>query len=140
MQPTLVDSNVILDVATNDAAWGEWSSSALEQAASESPLVINPLIYAEVSIGFNSVEELDQVLPVDVFRRDPLPYEAAVLAGKAFLGYRRRGGRKTSPLPDFYIGAHAAVEGFRLLTRDPRRYRACFPRLEILAPRRTKSD
>jgi predicted nucleic acid-binding protein len=130
----LVDSNVILDVATNDVHWGAWSTDMLASAADESILVINPLIYAEVSVGFDSIEELDEVLPTEVFRRDPLPFEAAFLAGKAFLAYRRRGGHKASPLPDFYIGAHAAIAGLRLLTRDARRYRTYFPKLEIIAP------
>lgn len=130
----LVDSNVLLDVATNDPSWHDWSAEALARAADESVLVINPIIYTEVSAGYETIEELDAVLPRDLYRRDPLPYEAGFLAGKAFLTYRRRGGRKVFPLPDFYIGAHAAVAGFRLLTRDARRYRTYFPRLEILAP------
>ena len=130
----LVDSNVILDVATEDPVWMAWSSEALARAADESVLVVNPLIYAEVSVGFDSIEELDDLLPDTLFRRDPLPFEAAFLAGKAFLAYRRRGGGKGKPLPDFYIGAHAAVAGLRLLTRDARRYRTYFPTIEILAP------
>jgi len=130
----LVDSNVILDVALEDPVWGEWSSKALAHAANESILVINPLIYAEVSAGYDSVEILDAVLPLSTFRRDPLPYEAGFLAGKAFLAYRRRGGTRSTPLPDFFIGAHAAVAGFRLLTRDARRFRTYFPTLDILAP------
>jgi predicted nucleic acid-binding protein len=97
-------------------------------------LVINPIIYAEVSIGFERIEELDQALPADTFRRDPLPWEAAFLAGKRFLAYRRRGGTRRAPLPDFYIGAHAAVTGLPLLTRDARRYRTYFPRLILLTP------
>lgn len=130
----LVDSNVILDVATNDPSWSEWSSEMLARIADESILVINPLIYSEVSVRFEAIENLDVLLPPDLFRRDPLPYEAGFLAGKAFLAYRRHGGRKSFPLPDFYIGAHAAVAGFRLLTRDARRYRTYFPTLKILAP------
>jgi predicted nucleic acid-binding protein len=97
-------------------------------------LVINPIIYAEVSIGFERVEDLDEVLPADSFRRDSLPWEAAFLAGKCFLAYRRKGGIRRSPLPDFYIGAHAAVAGLPLLTRDARRYRTYFPHLSLLAP------
>jgi len=134
MTPVLVDSNVILDVATSDSTWTEWSEDALDKAASEAVLVINPLIYAEVSVGFARIEELEEALPAELFRRDPLPYEAAFLAGKCFLDYRRRGGLRTSTLPDFYIGAHAAIEGFRLLTRDAARYRTYFPTLDILAP------
>ena len=137
MKPTLVDSNVLLDIATNDPAWFTWSSHALEAAADESTLVINALIYAEVSIGYQRIEDVEKILPSSVYRRDPLPYEAAFLAGKAFLRYRRRGGRRASPLPDFYIGAHAAVTGFRILTRDPRRYRAYFPTVDLIAPPRS---
>ncbi len=134
MKTTLVDSNVLLDVATNDASWFDWSSQALESAANESPLAINPIIYAEVSIGFQRIEDLESALPSRLFRRDALPFEAAFLAGKAFLQYRRRGGGRATPLPDFYIGAHAAVGGFRLLTRDPKRYQTYFPSLELIAP------
>jgi predicted nucleic acid-binding protein len=134
MKTTLVDSNILLDVATNDPAWSEWSAQALEAAANESPLAINALIYAEVSIGYGRVEELEQAIPSTTFKREPLPYEAAFLAGKAFLQYRRRGGLRTSPLPDFYIGAHAAVSGFRILTRDPRRYRTYFPTVDLIVP------
>ncbi|HEV2721081.1 MAG TPA: type II toxin-antitoxin system VapC family toxin [Thermoanaerobaculia bacterium] len=131
---TLVDSNIIIDVVRGDPPWSEWSSQALSLAGSESILVIDPLIYAEVSIGYDSIEEVEAALPERLFRRDPLPYDAAFLAGKAFLAYRRRGGTRSAPLPDFYIGAHAAVAGFRLLTRDARRFRTYFPTLEILAP------
>ncbi|HZA49751.1 MAG TPA: type II toxin-antitoxin system VapC family toxin [Myxococcaceae bacterium] len=130
----LVDSNVILDIATNDPAWGEWSAEALARAADESVLVINPIVFAEVSIGFDRVEELEAALPPEFYRREALPYEAAFLAGRSFLAYRRRGGRRGTPLPDFYIGAHAAVAGHRLLTRDARRYRTYFPRLVLISP------
>ena len=111
MTAVLVDSNVLLDVATSDGVWGDWSSSALERMADQAVLVINPLIYAEVSIGFETIEELEAALPAQLHRREDLPYEAAFLAGKCFLRYRRAGGEKRSPLPDFYIGAHAAVVG-----------------------------
>ena len=130
----LVDSNVILDVATDDPVWGEWSGDALAKAADEAVLVINPIVFAEVSVGFDRVEDLEDALPPELYRRDALPYEAAFLAGKSFLAYRRRGGRRTAPLPDFYVGAHAAVAGHRLLTRDARRYRTYFPGLVIIAP------
>jgi predicted nucleic acid-binding protein len=130
----LVDSNVILDVATEDRTWGEWSAEALARAADETVLVINPIVFAEVSVGFGRVEDLEAALPPNVFRREPLPYEAAFLAGKSFLAYRRRGGHRPTPLPDFYIGAHAAVAGHQLLTRDAARYRTYFPRLTIIAP------
>jgi predicted nucleic acid-binding protein len=134
MKPVLVDSNVLLDVATGDPAWAGWSSNALEEAANEAPLVINPLIYAEVSIRFSRIEELEAAIPSDLFRREALPFEAAFLAGKAFMKYRRRGGARPSPLPDFYIGAHAAVSGMRLLTRDAKRYRTYFPPVELISP------
>ena len=134
MKTTLVDSNVLLDIATNDTAWFDWSSQALESAANASPLAINAIIYAEVSIGFQRIEDLESAIPSTLFRRDALPFEAAFLAGKAFLQYRRRGGGRATPLPDFYIGAHAAVAGFRLLTRDPKRYQTYFPSVELIAP------
>lgn len=130
----LVDSNVILDVATQDPEWGEWSADALARAADHGILVINPIIFAEVSVGFDRVEDLEEALPAEMYRRDPLPYEAAFLAGKSFLAYRRRGGRRSAPLPDFYIGAHAAVAGHQLLTRDASRYKTYFPRLVLIAP------
>jgi predicted nucleic acid-binding protein len=130
----LVDSNVILDVATEDSTWGEWSATALARAADRSVLVINPIVFAEVSVGFDRVEDLEEALPPEIYRRDPLPYEAAFLAGKSFLAYRKRGGRRPVPLPDFYIGAHAAVAGHHLLTRDASRYKTYFPRLVLIAP------
>lgn len=131
---TLVDSNVILDVVTDDAEWGDWSASMLARAAQSARLVINPLIYAEVSCGYERIEDLDDALPSEYFVREPLPWEAAFLAAKAFVRYRRRGGLRRAPLPDFYIGAHAALAGYTLLTRDPRRYATYFPKLRILAP------
>ncbi len=131
---TLVDSNVILDVVTDDPKWGRWSAEALSRMADQSALAVNPLIFAEISIGFATIEELEQLLPVEDFARLELPYEAAFLAGKAFLSYRRRGGRRSAPLADFYIGAHAAVAGLRLLTRDARRYRTYFPTVDLIAP------
>ncbi len=134
MTPVLVDSNVVLDIATEDPAWFDWSSEQLAAYGSEAELVINPIIYAEVSVGFDRIEDLDDALPPDVFRRAALPYEAGFLAGKAFLQYRRRGGARTTPLPDFYIGAHAAIGGYRLLTRDPGRYHSYYPSLILIAP------
>ena len=107
---------------------------ALAAAADAGYLVINPLVYAEVSIGFERIEELEEALPPDLFLRAPLPWPAAYLAGRCFVAYRRAGGARRSPLPDFYIGAHAAVEGMRLLTRDPARYRPYLPRLELVSP------
>ena len=129
---TLVDTNVILDVITEDPKWHGWSATALRDAAEQSVLAINPIIFAEVSMKFDSIEDVDRVL-VDFERRD-LTYEAGFLAGKAFLAYRRRGGKKRSSMPDFYVGAHALVERMRLLTRDATRYRTYFPALEIVAP------
>jgi len=134
MTGTLVDSNVILDVLTEDPRWDAWSAAALAQAANAGPVYINPIIYAEVSIGVATIEEMEEVLPAASFPRLPIPLEAAFLAGKAFLRYRKRKGTKTTPLPDFFIGAHAAVAGLRLLTRDSRRYRTYFPSIEIIAP------
>lgn len=131
---TLVDSCVLLDIATDDPRWAQWSDGAVARALDAGRVVINPIVYAEVSIGYDAVEDLDRVLPNDDYEREPLPYEAGFLAGKAFLAYRRRGGQKRSPLPDFYIGAHAAVRSYRLLTRDATRYRTYFPRLELIAP------
>jgi predicted nucleic acid-binding protein len=130
----LVDSNVLLDVMTADSRWYPWSSAALARAADEALLAINPLIYAEVSIRFETIEDLEEVLAPQLFERLALPWEAAFLAGKCFLAYRKGGGRKTTPLPDFYIGAHAAVANLTLLTRDPTRYRTYFPKLRLLAP------
>ena len=134
MKPVLVDSNVLLDLASRDPAWHDWSWEQLSVAADESVLVINPIVFAEVSVNFLRVEEMGAVMPLEVLRHDPLPYDAAFLAGKCYLRYRRRGGRRRSPLPDFYIGAHAALADYRLLTRDARRYRDYFPRLDIIAP------
>jgi len=134
---TLVDSNVLLDILTEDPTWYEWSSEAIESRAERSVLVIDPIIYAEVSIRFERIEDLEEALSPDMFRRDVLPWEAAFLAGKCFVRYRRRGGAKHSRLPDFYIGAHAAVGGMTLLTRDEGRYRTYFPTLDIFAPLRS---
>ena len=134
MAGTLVDSNVILDVLTEDVRWYAWSSSAMAQCADAGPLYINPIIYAEVSISFATIEEMESAIPAESFPRLQIPPEAAFLAGKAFLRYRRTRGVKITPLPDFFIGAHAAVAGLRLLTRDTRRYRTYFPSLQILAP------
>ncbi len=133
MPTVLVDSNVLLDVLIPDPVWEGWSSEALAAAAESSPLVINPIVYAEISIGFDRIEQLEAALPPEL-RREALPWDAAFLAGKAFLAYPRRGGARLTPLPDFFIGAHAAVRGYALLTRDPGRYRTCFPRLSLIAP------
>jgi predicted nucleic acid-binding protein len=134
MSATLVDSNVVLDYLTDDDEWSDWSGAMLAQAAERGELAINQLVFAEVSVRFDRLESLDQALPSDYFTRAPLPWEAAFLAAKAFRDYRRRGGVKRSPLPDFFIGAHAAVAGMSLLTRDPRRYRKYFPKLRLICP------
>ncbi|MFH7319612.1 type II toxin-antitoxin system VapC family toxin [Desulfurivibrio sp. D14AmB] len=130
----LVDSNVLLDIFTEDSRWFSWSADRLAECAEYSPLIINPVIYAEISVGFTRIEELEDALPQSSFSRRPLPWEAAFLAGKCFLRYRRAGGSRRSPLPDLFIGAHAAVEGLVLLTRDAARYRSYFPRLELIVP------
>jgi len=130
----LVDSNVLLDVLEEDAHWYEWSSTQLQKAADRCSLIINPIIYAEVSVGFQRIEELEEALPLHFFQRAPLPWEAAFLAGKCFMRYRKLGGTKTSPLPDFFIGAHAAVSELTLLTRDSARYRTYFPSIKLITP------
>ena len=134
MNATLVDSNVLFDYLNEDEEWNDWSGAMLSEAAHRGAVVINPLIYAELGIRYSRIEDLDEALPAEYFVRAPLPWEAAFLAGKCYERYRRRGGTRRSPLPDFYIGAHAAVTGMTLLTRDARRYRAYFPKLRIVAP------
>jgi len=129
---TLVDTNVLLDIITGDPMWCAWSENALREAAERSTLAINPIVFAEVSMKFNRIEDADAAL-VD-FVRDPLPYEAGFLAGKAFLAYKKRSGAKRSPMPDFYVGAHAIVGRMDLLTRDAARYRTYFPALTIRSP------
>jgi predicted nucleic acid-binding protein len=130
----LIDSNVLLDVFTDDPDWGDWSTQVLAHALRTAPVFINPLVYAEVSVRFGDMEELDERMPVALLRRAPLPFPAGFLAAKAHLAYRRRGGKRIATLPDFYIGAHAVVSRLTLVTRDARRYRAAFPTLTILAP------
>jgi hypothetical protein len=129
-----VDSNVLLDVLSHDSPWQAWSEAALARAGDRSRLVINQIVYAEVSVGYDSAEALDAALPTAMLAREDVPFEAAFLAGKVFLAYRRRGGERRSPLPDFFIGAHAAVSGYELMTRDAARYRTYFPTLKLLAP------
>jgi predicted nucleic acid-binding protein len=134
MTAILVDSNVLLDVMTEDARWFSWSAASIERAADRFRLVVNPVIYSEVSIRYSQIEELDIALSKTMFDREAIPYEAAFLAGKSFVAYRQRGGSKRSPLPDFFIGAHAAVAGYQLLTREAARYRTYFPKLALIAP------
>lgn len=134
MNQVLVDANVLLDVLTDDPIWFDWSARALETQAAAGRLCINPLIYAEVSVGFNRIEELDAALPPADFTRLVLPWEAGFLAGKAYLRYRHARGARRSPMPDFYIGAHAAIAGIPLVTRDAARYRTYFPKLPLICP------
>ena len=130
----LIDSSVLLDIVTEDPQWFAWSSEALATWAERVPLYINVVIYTEVSMGFARIEEVEAALPLEGFRRAPVPWEAGFLAGKAFLVYRQRGGTRTRPLPDFFIGAHAAVAAWALLTRDPQRIRTYFPQVHLLTP------
>lgn len=129
---TLVDANVILDVVTDDSRWANWSVEQLAAAHDAGRTLINPLVYAEISVHVSTIELLDDLLAE--FEREALPFDAGFLAGRSFLAYRRRGGTRRSPLPDFYIGAHAAVRGYRLLTRDAARYRTYFPGVDVVAP------
>ncbi|GAA1651622.1 type II toxin-antitoxin system VapC family toxin [Kribbella alba] len=136
VRPTavLIDTCVLLDILTDNPTWAEWSATAVAGARDDGDLVINPIIYAEVSAGFERIEDVDAALPVTDFRREPLPYQAGFLAARAFVDYRRRGGARSSPLPDFYIGAHAAVSRYRVITRDTARFRTYFPGIELLTP------
>jgi predicted nucleic acid-binding protein len=135
--PILIDSNVILDLLTRDPTWFEWSARTLEHLAESHTLHINAVIYAEVSICFERIEDLEAALPIEYLSREPIPYAAEFLAGKCFVDYRRRGGVRSSPLPDFFIGAHAAVNRWTLMTRDEGRYATYFPRLPLITPRNT---
>jgi hypothetical protein len=134
MSATLVDSNVLIDVFDEQSEWRDWSDAMLTRCAARGPLVINPIVFAEVSAGFDSIDDVEAALPETYLRREPRPWAAAFLAGRAFVQYRRRGGQTRAPLPDFYVGAHAAVAGHTLLTRDGRRYRDYFPKLRVIAP------
>lgn len=134
MPGVLVDSNVILDLVLDDPRWADWSSRTLNSYAQGADLCINPVIYSEVSIGFQSIEELEEVILMGGFRILEIPKEALFLAGKIFLRYRKNKGTKRSPLPDFYIGAHAAVFKMDLMTRDTSKYRTYFPTLNIIHP------
>ena len=130
----LVDSNVIIDVVTEDPQFFDWSSAALGEAVDTGLIFVNPIIFAEVSVGFVRAEDARRCVDGLDFQYADLPWDAAFLAGKAFASYRRQGGTRRSPLPDFYIGAHAAVSDMTLLTRDAARYRTYFPKLPLLAP------
>jgi predicted nucleic acid-binding protein len=134
LTPYLVDSNVIIDVITGGSGFLDWSASALVESAQSGVLFINPIVFAEVSTGFSRREDVTAAIDALDFEYADLPWDAAFIAGKAFVRYRREGGTRRSPLPDFYIGAHALVSGMTLLTRDATRYRTYFPKLKILAP------
>lgn len=133
-QGTLVDSDILLDLLTKDQHWYAWSAEQLALASDRGPLVINQIVYGEISHGFINIETLNEALGEDRFVRNNLPWEAAFLAARAYRTYRKRGGTRTSTLPDFFIGAHAAVLKLRLLTRDALRYRMYFPTVELIAP------
>ncbi|NLF17457.1 MAG: type II toxin-antitoxin system VapC family toxin [Lentisphaerae bacterium] len=134
MKAVMVDTCVLLDVITEDATWFTWSEAMVRRAAEEGTLVINPVIYAELSVGFARIEDMEDLLTPDLFDYRPIPREAAFLAGKSFLEYRRRGGVRAFPLPDFFIGAHASVEDLPLVTRDAGRFKTYFPRLTLICP------
>jgi predicted nucleic acid-binding protein len=134
MSGYLLDANVLLDIATADATWLTWSEGQFQAALAQGPILINPIIYAELAPAFAKQSDLDHWLDPAVFQRLPLPYDAGWLAAQAFVKYRRAGGTKSSPLPDFYIGAHAECEKLTLVTRDAARYRTYFPSVGIIAP------
>ena len=131
---TIPDSNVILDVLAEDAIWGAWSKGKMSELRQDGPLVINPVVYAETAGRFAKVEGLDHVFRLLAIEKEDLPWIAAYHAGRAHVAYRKSGGERTRVLPDFLIAAHASVQGYRILTRDPTRYRSYFPNLEVIAP------
>lgn len=131
---TMVDSNVLIDIAYRDPQWRDWSAGQIRDAARSGLLFINPVIYSEFSYRFEAIDDVDAVLDPEEFRREPLPFAAAFAAAQAFRIYRAKGGARQRVLPDFFIGAHAAIRGYRILTRDPSGYRAYFPDLDIIAP------
>lgn len=135
----LVDTNVLLDVVEDHPQWADWSQRQLEAAALNHQLVINAVVYAELSIGFRRIEEVEAVLTKTQILLEEVPREALFLAGKVFQRYKARGGTRTGVLPDFFIGAHAAVLGIPLLTRDARQYADYFPNLELIAPAKERS-
>lgn len=130
----LVDTNVLLDIVLNDPNWADWSQLQLETASLRDRLSINAAIYAELSVGFERIEDVDAVLETTGIAITDIPRPALFLAGKAFQNYRKRGGQRTGVLPDFFIGAHAAVAGWPLLTRDRGRYQTYYPSIELIAP------
>lgn len=131
---TLVDTNVLIDLFDMGSPWEDWSTGQIRRLRAQGPIVINQIVYAEMAAGFPVEATLESALSPSRFTREDLPWEAAFAAGHAFSSYRRNGGPKRSPLPDFYIGAHAAIRGYSLLTRDMNRYRVYFPMLRIISP------
>jgi predicted nucleic acid-binding protein len=131
---TLVDTNVLLDLVTNDAKWADWSIRQLDAAAFKGPLIINDAVYAELSVRFAAIETLEDALDEARVAVAPIPRAAVFLAGKAFQRYRAAGGTRTGVLPDFFIGAHASVVGIAVLTRDAQRYRSYFPTIDLVTP------
>ncbi len=134
MASYLVDSSVLLDVFSNDPVWLEWSLDQLDKAYAEGTVFLDPVVYSEISIRFSRIEELEAALKEGGFVWSEIPREALFLAGKVYLSYKKAGGQRTSPLPDFFIGAHAAVSGLVLLTRDPERVHRFFPKLRLVCP------
>ncbi len=134
MSPVLVDSSVIIDIFTNDPLWADWSENILSEFSLNYTLNINPVIYTEISIGFKRIEELESAVKHCGLILLPIPKESLFLAGKVFVTYRRNRGKSTGPLPDFFIGAHAAVTGMKLITRDTSRIKTYFPSVEVIAP------
>ena len=132
--PVMVDSCVYLDVFTQDSQWFTWSSQTLAAVVNRGAVVLNPAIYAEISVRFARVEDLEALLPGDSFAYHPIPREAAFLAGKCYLKHHRRQGSKATPLPGFFIGVHAAVAKLELVTRDPRRFQTYFPTVNLITP------
>lgn len=134
MTPVLIDTNVVIDIVGEDPVWRDWSECALADALLSAPTIVNPVVYAELAARYDRVEDIDGLLRRLGLQREDLPWPAAFLAGRAHLDYRSRGGDRRTPLPDFFIGAHAAVRRYRLLTRDARRYRTYFPTVELICP------
>ncbi len=134
MAAYLADSSVLLDVFTADPVWAEWSVGQLERAAADGTVFINSIVYSEISIRFSRIEDLEAALAESGLVWSEIPREALFLAGKAYISYRKSGGKKTTPLPDFFIGAHAAVSDLILITRDPQRVNRHFPRVRVLCP------
>ena len=130
----LVDSNIILDLITQDPIWYSWSAQQLKILGDDKVLIINSIIYTEISISFKTIEELESILHLNLFKREDIPYEACFLAGKIFLNYKKNSGQKSSTLPDFFIGAHAAIKNYKLLTRDTKHYKTYFPTVELICP------